>query len=79
MGNPWIFSQINSYMINPENPMYYPSLEEKLDVMVKHIEAMVSYKGEHTALLQARKLVTGYLRESERRRTERRSGQNFYT
>ncbi len=62
MGNPWIFSQINSYMINPENPMYYPSLEEKLDVMVKHIEAMVSYKGEHTALLQARKLVTGYFK-----------------
>lgn len=62
LGNPWIFSQINSYISNPNEPLYYPSLEEKLDVMTRHIEKMVEYKGEHMALLQARKLVVGYFK-----------------
>lgn len=62
LGNPWLFSQINSYLENPEKPLHYPSLEERLDVMVGHIEKMVEYKGEHMALLQARKLVAGYFK-----------------
>ena len=62
LGNPWIFSQINSYLENPEKPLYYPSLEEKLDVMCSHIEKMVEYKGEYIALRQARKLVMGYFK-----------------
>lgn len=62
LGNPWIFSQINSYLENPEKPLHYPSLEERLDVMTGHIEKMVEYKGEHMALLQARKLVAGYFK-----------------
>lgn len=62
LGNPWIFSQINSYLENPERPLSFPTFEEKLGVMVGHIEKMVEYKGEHTALLQARKLVAGYFK-----------------
>lgn len=62
LGNPWIFSQINSYLSNPNEPLYYPSAEEKLDVMIGHIEKMCEYKGEHMALLQARKLVVGYFK-----------------
>ncbi len=62
LGNPWIFSQINSYLESPEEPLHFPTLEEKLDVMTKHIEKMVEYKGEHMALLQARKLVVGYFK-----------------
>lgn len=62
LGNPWIFSQINSYLENPEKPLHYPSLEERLDVMTGHIEKMVEYKGEYMALLQARKLVAGYFK-----------------
>ena len=62
MGNPWIFSQINSYLDDPKKPLYYPSLEEKLNVMCRHIEKMVGYKGEYIALRQARKLVMGYFK-----------------
>ncbi len=62
LGNPWIFSQINSYIENPDLPLHYPTLEEKLDVMIEHISAMVEHKGEHMALLQARKLVVGYFK-----------------
>ena len=62
LGNPWIFSQINSYINNPDAPLHYPTLEEKLDVMIEHISQMVEHKGEHMALLQARKLVVGYFK-----------------
>ena len=62
LGNPWLFSQINSYLENPDNPIKYPTLEERLDVMIEHISKMVEYKGEHMALLQARKLVAGYFK-----------------
>ena len=62
LGNPWIFSQINSFIDDPTKPLYFPTLEEKLDVMVSHIEKMVEYKGEYLALRQARKLVVGYFK-----------------
>ena len=62
LGNPWIFEQINSYLENPEKPLFYPTLEDKLDVMIEHITKMVEYKGEHMAMLQARKLVAGYFK-----------------
>ena len=62
MGNPWIFSQINSYLDDPQKPLYFPNLEEKLSVMCAHIEKMVEYKGEYIALRQARKLVMGYFK-----------------
>ena len=57
LGNPWIFSQINSYLSDPCEPLYVPTLEEKLDVMVAHVAKMVAYKGEYIALRQARKLA----------------------
>ena len=57
LGNPWIFSEINAYLENPDCIIKAPTLEEKLNVMCRHIEKMVEYKGEHMAMLQARKLI----------------------
>lgn len=62
LGNPWIFSQINSYLENPNVKIHTPDLEERLSVMIEHIGKMVEYKGEHMAMLQARKLVVGYFK-----------------
>lgn len=62
LGNPWIFRQINSYLENPDMPLYTPTPEEKLDTMVAHVAKMVAYKGEYIALRQARKLVMGYFK-----------------
>lgn len=62
LGNPWIFSQINAYLQSPNTPLYTPSLKEKLNIMVEHIEKMVKYKGEHMAMLQSRKIVAGYFK-----------------
>lgn len=62
LGNPWIFSQINAYLENPNVKIHTPELEERLGVMIEHIGKMVEYKGEHMAMLQARKLVVGYFK-----------------
>lgn len=61
MGRPWIFSQINAYLrdgtVLPE-----PPLSERMRVMLKEIDLMMKYKGEHTALLEARKHTGWYMR-----------------
>lgn len=62
LGNPWIFSQINAYLEKPNVKIHTPDLEERLGVMIEHIGKMVEYKGEHMAMLQARKLVVGYFK-----------------
>lgn len=62
LGNPWVFSQINAYLENPNVKIHTPDLEERLGVMIEHIGKMVEYKGEHMAMLQARKLVVGYFK-----------------
>lgn len=58
-GNPWLFRQINAYLdsgivISP------PSLEEKMTVMLRHIAKMVEYKGEYTAMREARRHAAYY-------------------
>ena len=53
LGNPWIFSKINAYLdecrVLPE-----PTVLQKMSVMLKHIEKIVEYKGEYTAMREAR-------------------------
>lgn len=41
LGNPWIFSQINAYLENPNVKIHTPDLEERLGVMIEHIGKMV--------------------------------------
>lgn len=58
-GNPWLFRQINAYLdsgivIPP------PSLEEKMAVMLRHIAKMIEYKGEYTAMREARRHAAYY-------------------
>lgn len=53
LGNPWIFSQINAYLdecrILPK-----PTITEKMVTMLQHIKAAIAYKGEYTAMREAR-------------------------
>ncbi len=59
MGNPWLFRQINAY-INSGAVLPPPSLEEKMTVMLRHIAKMVEYKGEYTAMREARRHAAYY-------------------
>jgi tRNA-dihydrouridine synthase B len=53
LGNPWIFSHINAYLdecrVIPE-----PTVTQKMVTMLKHIEKIIEYKGEYTAMREAR-------------------------
>jgi len=53
LGNPWIFQRINAYLrecrVIPE-----PTVTEKMAVMLRHIQTIIDYKGEYTAMREAR-------------------------
>lgn len=53
LGNPWIFRRINAYLsecrVLPD-----VSINEKMAVMLKHIQKIFEYKGEYTAMREAR-------------------------
>lgn len=53
LGNPWIFQQINAYL-NECRVIPNPSLNEKMAVMLQHIAQIIAYKGEYTAMREAR-------------------------
>lgn len=61
LGNPWVFREINEYfdkgIIIPP-----PTLEEKCDVLLRHISAVVAYKGEYVGMREARKHTAYYLK-----------------
>ena len=59
-GNPWIFAEIT---VGLEGLEYTPpSGEEKLKVIRTHLDKLVFYKGERTALLEARKHLAWYMK-----------------
>ena len=53
LGNPWLFQRLNAYLgecrVLPE-----VSVNEKMVVMLKHVEKIIEYKGEYTAIREAR-------------------------
>lgn len=60
-GNPFIFRQICEYFENG-NTDWTPTAEEKVAVIREHITDMAEDKGEHIAVLEARKHVAWYTR-----------------
>lgn len=53
LGNPWIFRRINAYL-NECRVLLDVSINEKMVVMLKHIQKIIEYKGEYTAMREAR-------------------------
>jgi len=53
LGNPWIFRKLNAYLsecrVLPD-----ASVNEKMAVMLRHIQTLIDYKGEYTAMREAR-------------------------
>ena len=60
LGNPWIFSEISACFDNRE--YIAPTGAEKIKTIRKHLEQMIFYKGERTALLEARKHLSWYIK-----------------
>ena len=53
LGNPWIFRRINAYL-NECRVLPDVSINEKMVVMLKHIQKIIEYKGEYPAMREAR-------------------------
>ena len=61
LGDPWIFQRINARMKGLPEPAL-PSIEQRLDTARKQIELASGIKGEHIAVLEARKHLAWYLK-----------------
>lgn len=63
-GRPWLFGQIRDYFagktIRPE-----PELDEKLDIMRRHILLLIEDKGERTGMKEARRQAAWYIKGIE--------------
>ena len=60
-GNPWIFQQAAA-ALNGEPVPPLPPLRERMDVALRQLELSVEDKGEHIAMLEARKQLCWYLK-----------------
>ena len=56
LGNPWIFKEI----IDGEK--YEKTCEEVKKLILKHLEMLVDYKGEYTAIREMRKHIAWYIK-----------------
>ncbi len=61
MGNPWIFSEINS--LRKGEKFTPPNMSEKIQVMKLHVEKLCEYKGEHRGITEARKHLSCYVKD----------------
>ena len=59
-GNPWIFKQVNEYLINGKL-IDRPSIEEVKAMILRHSRMLVDYKGEYTGVREMRKHVAWYI------------------
>lgn len=61
LGAPWVFTQINEYfrsgIILPE-----PPIEERMDIMIRHIAKLCEYKGDYVGMREARKHSGWYIK-----------------
>ncbi len=59
LGRPWVFSQVNAYLVH-ETILPEPPVSQRMLVMLRHIEKLCEYKGEHSGILEARKHAAWY-------------------
>lgn len=60
-GNPWIFKRVDHYIKTGE-VLCEPTLEEKIDTAIRHIQLAVEEDGEYIAVREMRKHVSWYLK-----------------
>jgi tRNA-dihydrouridine synthase B len=67
-GNPWIFRQISAGMADPDSqsPEWLAAAtpEEKIPVILEHLDSMISLHGEANAVREIRKQMAGYFQGS---------------
>ena len=63
-GNPWIFEEIVSYLEKSESDKDFnkPCVEDVKKMILRHLEMLVEYKGEYTAIREMRKQIAWYIK-----------------
>lgn len=61
MGNPWIFRRVKHYLATGEF-LPEPSVEERIQMIRRHMALSVGFKGESTAMKEVRKHIGWYLK-----------------
>lgn len=60
LGNPWIFRDIISYLNNED--VEQVTNQEKLEIMIRHINLEVEQKGEDVGIKELRKHMCAYIK-----------------
>lgn len=69
-GNPWFFKEVIEYLENGiELPK--PTLEERKQMILRHLKMLAEYKGEYTAIREMRKQIAWYIKGIENAATIR--------
>ena len=58
-GNPWIFREVTQFLENGTIPER-PTNQEKKDVIIRHAQLQLQYKGEYTGVREMRKHLSWY-------------------
>jgi len=58
-GNPWLFRQIKHYFQTGET-LGAPALEERIQVLLRHVEMLIALKGEYIAIREMRSHAAWY-------------------
>ena len=61
IGYPWIFNEIKHYMATGQE-LAPPSLDERVQVALQHLNFSVEWKGERKGLFEMRRHYTNYFR-----------------
>jgi len=61
IGNPWFFQQVKHFL-QTNQYLSPPSIAERVDVSIKHLEHAMLWKGEKVGLLETRRHYTGYFK-----------------
>lgn len=61
LGSPWLFEQVNTYFEKGEI-LPDPAIEEKMQIMINHIEKLCKYKGDYVGMREARKHAGWYIK-----------------
>ena len=64
IGNPWIFNQIKKYL-NEDEEIEKPSIDERINILKKHLLFSAEWKGEKLGLIEMRRHYSNYFREIE--------------
>ena len=61
LGNPWLIKECINYL-EDNTKILKPSLDDKIDIIKKHMDYLVEFKGEKLALLEIRTHISWYLK-----------------